>query len=182
MKFITDINRDRREIYASDDLIDDLYEAGCSGKNCDMVTFAYTDYGGDILDRICIEYFESNHPESIVWEDAAYSGKNAIIFGEIASEFIKETEDYLLGFRDLEDFYYATTCELELDNFLRFIDDELANKYKFNHENVLDWLMKYRCGYYSLMSSGDLDFCSEDLIETLIRNSIITTEKNKGVI
>lgn len=179
MKFIKDINRDRREIYASDGLIDDLYEAGCSGKNCDMVTFAYTDYGGDIFDRICIEYFESNHPESIVWEHTAYFGKNAIIFGEIASEFIKETEDYLLGFRDLESFYSAKTYELELDSFRRFIDDELANKYDFNHENVLDWLMEHRCGYYSLMSSGDLDFCSEELIETLIRNSIITAESEE---
>jgi hypothetical protein len=69
------------------------------------VNFAYTDYGGDFFDKVCIEYFKENYPDNIVYEETCYYGQNAVIYGKVASDFLKETESYLLGFENIEEFF-----------------------------------------------------------------------------
>ena len=66
----------------------------------------YTNHGGSFLDKVIIAYFEENYPENIIFENTSWDGKNAIIFGGIAKEFIECYESYALGFEYLENYYY----------------------------------------------------------------------------
>lgn len=108
MDFINVNPEDRRQCYATESLALEAKE-----KNSDFyLNFAYTDYGGDFFDKVAIAYFKEKHPESIVYESTSFNGENAFIFGNIAKEFTEESSRYLLGFEDMEDFYYSMEAEI----------------------------------------------------------------------
>jgi hypothetical protein len=110
-------------------------------KNGDtIVAFAYTDYGGDFFDKVAIEYFKESHPNNIVFENSGYNGQNAIVFGEPAKEFLEVSESYLLGFEDMESFYYELQNEQEYKDFKYFLSD-IKDKYIIKKE-ALNWLME----------------------------------------
>lgn len=90
----------------------ELKELAKSKQSDIYINFAYTDYGGDFFDRVAIAYFKENHPDNIVYESTSWNGENAYIFGEIAKEFKEATDNYLLGFEDIEDYYYEKEQEM----------------------------------------------------------------------
>ena len=56
------------DAFASEELKDELREklnikGNSLGDNV-VISFAYTDYGGDFLDKVAIRYFEENYPEN----------------------------------------------------------------------------------------------------------------------
>ena len=160
------------------DLISYLQERGYEnaylvGDNV-VISFAYTDYGGDFLDKVAIEYFKENYPDNTLVEYAGYNGENAFVFGEPAQEWIDSTEDYPLGFEDFEDFYYEKMNEAEYESFGYFIDD-LDSDYSFDREEVMSWLMENKGGYYSITTQG-LDFSYSDLTDELIEEGLISKE------
>jgi hypothetical protein len=136
-----------------------------------VISFAFTDYGGDFLDKVAIEYFQENYPENTLVEPTSWNGQNAYVFGEPAKEWIEQTEDYALGFEDIEDFYYEKQSEQEQEDFNYFLD-EISDEYEFDKEEALEWLNENRGGYYGMTTQG-LDFSYEDLIQELLREGII---------
>lgn len=169
MNTVINLN-DRTQFYASDELLNKLLSK--ISKDDTIVNFAYTDYGGDFFDKVAIEFFIKEYPLSIVCEDTIHSGKNAFIFGDVAKEFIEETENYLLSFDYIEDFYFDKQYQQETEDFQRFLDDiEMYDDYKIN-PNALDYLLENRSGYYNITTHG-LDFCESELIGYCINAGII---------
>ena len=148
-------------------------------KENDMyINFAYTDYGGDFFDKVCIEYFIKEYPQNIIWENTVYSGKNAYVFGDIVKEFWEKQENYLLGFENLEDFYYNMEREVTENDFNYFIDEELKDKFLYNRDEVLEYLLTEKSGYYSITTQG-LDFSWSDLTEELLKENLIFNNEEK---
>jgi hypothetical protein len=83
------------EGYLSQDLRDDIPK-----DSKYYVNFAYTDYGGDFFDKVCIEYFKENYPNNIVYEDTCYYGQNAIKYLKRNKQF-KSTKKYKRTVRSL---------------------------------------------------------------------------------
>ena len=137
-----------------------------------IVNFAYTDYGGSFYDNVCIEYFEKFHSDSVLTEITGWNGKNAILFGNVAKEFINSINDYCLGYDNLEEFYYNMQNELEEDAWEWFINDELTNYYDFDKNEVLEYLRENKAGYYRIYCTM-LDFNSSDLIQELENAELI---------
>jgi hypothetical protein len=165
------------EEFASSDLLEKFRKAskieGNDVTNKDVLAFAYTDYGGDFMDKVAIAYFLENYPKNIVVENTGWNGKNALIWGKPAKEFIESTQDYPLGFEDLESFYYEMQDKEERDDFEYFLDDlEKYNNYTFDKEEVMDWLMENRSGYYRLTTQG-LDFSYDELQDVLEDEGLI---------
>jgi hypothetical protein len=140
-------------------------------KGDSVIGFAYTDYGGDFFDKVCIEYFAENHPENFVWEHAGWNGKNGILFGDIVDRFIEDTKDYLLGFDDIESKFYQLENDTESEAFTYFLA-ELQNDYEFDGEKCYNWLMENKSGYYTVMASG-LDYDHDELLNCLIEEKLI---------
>lgn len=143
-----------------------------------VISFAYTDYGGDFLDKVAIRYFEENYPENTLVENAGYGGQNAYVFGEPAQEWIDSTDDYPLGFENIEDLYYEMQNEAEYESFDMFLDDLERNDYVFDRDEVMNWLMENRGGYYSMTTQG-LDFSYFDLADELIDEGLIKKEEEE---
>lgn len=161
MKQVTNLN-DSRQYYASDALLEELKE---KMKPLDLVyTFSYTDYGGDFMDKVFIAYFSEKFPESIVKENTSYFGENAFLFGEVAAEFIEASENYPLGFRDIEEYYLLKQSEQETEDFQRFLADiEKYHDYKVSPD-ALDYLTEHKGGYYNITTQG-VDYSERDLIK-----------------
>jgi hypothetical protein len=140
-----------------------------------VISFAYTDYGGDFLDKVAIAYFKENYPDNIISEYAGYNGENAYVFGEPAQEWIDTTDNYPLGFEDIEDMYYEMTNEAEYDSYDYFLADLERDDYVFDREEVMQWLMENKGGYYSMTTTG-LDFSYSDLTDELIEEGLISKE------
>lgn len=157
------------EYFASEELLNELKSK--ISENDIIVNFAYTDYGGDFFDKVCIEYFSEKYPQNIVKELTCYSGENAFIFGEVAKEFIESTDNYLLGFEDLESFYYDMEYKEEIKGFEYFIESIDRDKYEIS-ENAIDLLSENKGGSYSVLTSG-LDYSESDLIEYCINEGIL---------
>jgi hypothetical protein len=95
---------------------------------------------------------------------------------EPAREFAEASERYILGFDNIEDYYYQMQYEQERKDFERFLDDmEKYNNYKVSKE-ALDWLLENKSGYYSMLTTG-LDFSESDLEEELVNEGLL--EKNE---
>lgn len=146
-------------------------------ENDFVVCFAYTDYGGEFFDKVAIEYFIKNYPENTICENTIYYGKNCFLFGEVAREFWQASEDNFLNFEDLEDFYFNAINEQENEDFIYFLND-IKNKFIFDFDKALDYLMQKKSGYYNITTQG-IDFCYEDLITELLNNNIIFNEHEK---
>jgi hypothetical protein len=170
------------DAFASDELKDELRDKinikGNSVGDNVVISFAYTDYGGDFLDKVAIAYFKENYPENIVWENAGYNGENAYVFGEPAQEWIDTTDDYPLGFEGIEDMYYEMTNEAEYESFEYFLSDLERDDYTFDTEEVMSWLMENKGGYYSMTTQG-LDFSYSDLTDELLEEGLISKEKEE---
>lgn len=164
--------KDRRSYFASDELIEQLTKHPNYEENGIILNFAFTDYGGDFFDKIVIEHFEKEHPENIASENTYYFGKNAFIFGDVAKDFLEESENYILGFENIEDYYFNRQNEEEEQGFKRFIEDNKKyNSIKFK-KNTLDFLMETRSGYYSITTQG-VDFCESELLNYCYENNLI---------
>jgi hypothetical protein len=165
------------DAFASDELKSELQEKlGISSNDLGdnvVISFAYTDYGGDFLDKVAIRYFQENYPENTLVENTSYFGQNAYVFGEPAKEWIETTEDYPLGFENIEELYYEMQNESEYESFEYFLDDlQKYDGYVFDKDEVMSWLMENKGGYYSMTTQG-LDFSSSDLTEELVNEDLI---------
>jgi hypothetical protein len=164
------------DLIASADLIGEAEAKMKEGDFDQVLNFAYTDYGGDFFDKVAIEFFLENYPDNIVVENTMYSGKNAIVFGEPAREFAEASERYILGFDNIEDYYYQMQYEQEREDFERFLDDmEKYNNYKVSPQ-AIDWLLENKSGYYSITPQG-VDYSESDLEEELVNEGLL--EKNE---
>jgi hypothetical protein len=143
-----------------------------------VISFAYTDYGGDFLDKVAIRYFEENYPENTLVENAGYGGQNAYVFGEPAQEWIDSTDDYPLGFENIEDLYYEMQNEAEYESFDIFLDDLERDDYVFDRDEVMNWLMENKGGYYSMTTQG-LDISYSDLTDELVNEGLISKEEDE---
>lgn len=137
-----------------------------------VVNFAYTDYGGDFFDRVCIEYFNEKHPESFIYENTSWFGKNGILLGDVAREFMEETENYLLGFNDIENYYLNMEHEAEISGFEWFVNDANINE----SEDCIQWLSENKGGHFSVLSSGDIDYCYSDLLDEVLAAGFTVSE------
>jgi len=166
---VTNIN----DATATSDLKDELRSKMKKGD--DIIHFAFTDYGGDFMDKVAIEYFEENYPKNTLSETTAYYGKNAFVFGKPATEWLEASEDYPLGFEDFESYYYEKQNEQENEDFERFLDDLKRDGYDVSDE-AMGWLNENRGGYYGMTTQG-LDFSYEDLTDDLKKEGLITKDK-----
>ena len=166
--YVTDLD----EVVASSDLKEELKSKMKEGDK--IVAFAYTDYGGSFGDKVAIEYFKENHPKNIVFENSAYNGQNGIVFGEVAKDFLEETEDYPLGYEDMESFYYDMQNAQEEKDFKLFLSD-IKNKYTIK-KDALDWLLENKGGYYSI-EPNMVDFSYSELENELEEEGLIKKKK-----
>jgi hypothetical protein len=106
---------DNRATYvATNSLVD---EARVKKSN-EYINIAYTDYGGSFFDKVLISYFKKKYPKNIVFESTSWNGQNAFIFGGIVDKLIEETKEYILGFEDIENYYY----NMEQKEYNKYID------------------------------------------------------------
>lgn len=148
-----------KQCYASDSLKERVLELCPNGEK--YINLAYTDYGGTFVEKAFIKYMEDNHPESIIYENTAWFGKNVIVFGEIVFDIIESTESYILGFENFEDYF----CERELDERMKaaeqYIDENDIPEEK--KELVFDYFGE------CLVETFGVDYNETDL--TLFLNS-----------
>ena len=65
----------------------------------------YADYGGLLITKVLIAYFEETYPDNIITSKLSYNGKEAVIFGDVVEELREYYEKgYLAGFDGLEEF------------------------------------------------------------------------------
>lgn len=150
-----------------------LREQALETKQEDFINFAYTDYGGTYFDKVIIEYFIKKHPGSIVWENTSYSGKNAFIFSSAdfdLNEFIEVTENYPLGWNNLEDFYYGMEYTEKEKGFNDFLNWEINNDYNIIS---LEGLKESFEIYTSVLTSG-CDYSTSSIIEEAIEQGYIS--------
>ena len=135
---------------------DELVELAKSKQSDTYINLAYSDYGGSFFDRVVIAYFKENHPDNIVYESTFWNGENAYIFGEIAKEFLEETDEYLLGFEGIEEYYCEKEQEL-LDDMYLFLFDEYVESERIctNRDNFIEFLRENftnECRYDVMLS------------------------------
>jgi hypothetical protein len=154
--------------FSSQDLRDQILDAMKEDEI--VINFAYTDYGGDFFDKIVCEYFQDK--EDFLVEDTSYYGQNGWLLGKTAKTFNEVSQYYLLGYEDIEDFYYNRQYEEETKGFQMFLEDlEKYDSYKIQ-DTALDFLLENRSGYYNVLTTG-VDFSSSELEEYLIENNQI---------
>lgn len=139
-----------------------------------IINLAYTDYGGDFLDKVIIAYFKENYSDNSLIESTKWNGENCFIYGEVAKEFIKQSENYILGFENIEDFHSTMQYKQEIEDFKYFLN-EIKGTFIFDYEKALDYLMENKSGYYNITPQG-LDFCYDDLIRELLKENIIVKQ------
>ena len=115
--------------------------AEAKAKNAKQyVNIAYSNYGGTFLDKVLISFIEKDHPNNIVSENSAWQGKNAFIFGDILPQLIEDTNNYLLKFETLEEYF----CEMEQKEYDEYIDmliDEgVINNLRYERDFVKQYL------------------------------------------
>ena len=112
--------------FGSDELKDKVKETLLDSKSKNYVNLAFTDYGGTYFDKVMIAYLEKKYMQSndFFVEDTFHFGKNCYVTGSLAQEIIKETETYLLGFEEVEEFFY----EFEYLELYDTVDNYLKNK------------------------------------------------------
>lgn len=127
------------------------------------------------FDRVAIAYFKENHPDNIVYESTSWNGENAYIFGEIAKEFKEATDNYLLGFENIEDYYWEKEQEM-LDALYLFLFEEYNERICTNRDNFIEFLrdnFTNECSYN--ITSTMVDYSPSDVEKLLIENHLITS-------
>lgn len=137
--------------------------------------FAYTDYGGTFFDKVCIAYFRENCPDNFVSEKTGWRGENGILFNtpddtNLVEDFREATANYLLGYGNLEEFYYEMQWEQTEKDFECFLED-LKRDY-FVKSGTLNYLLDNYSGYFS-MQANSLDFCYSKLEKDLKKENWI---------
>ena len=168
MKQVTNLN-ERSQYYSSDEMLSEL-RAKINPEDI-IINFAYTDYGGDFFDKVCIAFFAKNYPENIVKENTGWSGENAFIFGQVAADFMEATDNYLLGYEDIESFYYEMENEEREAGIKYFLESINEDKYEVSKE-IPDEFYEYVEGHCNILTSG-LDYCESDLIEKAIETGLL---------
>lgn len=169
MEFINVNLEDRRQCYATESLAMEAKD-----KNSDYyLNIAYTDYGGCFFDKVVIEYFKEKHPESIVYENTYYNGENAFIFGNVAKKFAEESSQYLLGFEDIEDFYYSMKADIIAESAANFYD---WNKEMFiaDKKEAITYITEYLEG--CKIEPNYVDYNEDSLKEYLIDLCVLQME------
>ena len=90
-------------------------------REYDVIAFGYSDYGGDFYDKVAIAYFRENYPDNTIVENTGYSGEIAVVFGEPAKEYMEQTENYPLGFEDIETVFYEAEYDARFEGINDFI-------------------------------------------------------------
>lgn len=142
----------RSTFYASDSLLEMAKE-----KNAEVyVNLAYTSYGGEYIDNVIIQYMENNYPDNIISERTSWNGRNAFLFGDVASNFLEESKNYILGFEDLEDFYFVNEHKAKIEGL-----KELG----YTEEQIDLILDAASCGELniSIISDGTVDCNTTDI-------------------
>lgn len=173
MKSITIKDFKKGEGYSSYNIREDKNILALKDEDI-IINLAYTDYGGTFFDKVAIEYFKKYYPNNIIYESTNWNGQNAVLYGNIVHEFLKEYENYILGFENIEEFYSSMEWELYQNDFEYFLKD-IQGKYLFNFDDVLDYLMENKQGYYNIYPNM-IDFNLEDLIEELLKENLIFNE------
>ena len=143
-------------------------------REYDVITFGYSDYGGDFYDKVAIAYFSENYPDNIIRENTVYRGEIAVVFGEPAKEYMEQTENYPLGFENIENAFYEAEYDARYEGINDFINEELIPKYEIYPKNELEidnWddvnrLLEEQFSP-NVLSSGQIDFSSSEWIEHL---------------
>lgn len=78
--------------------------------------FGYSDYGGDIVDRIAIAALVREHGDEIMHEDTAYSGEQTIVVGTLADDIVASLGD---------PYRIADAIGFDLDEEVTKVEDEL---------------------------------------------------------
>lgn len=157
------------DISLRDDDIVLLQEEGVKDDDI-IINFAYTDYGGDFLDKVCIQFFLDRKEKTFHAHNTVYYGKNAILWGDIAKKFLEECQSYPLGFENLEDFYSEKEGEArdkQAQDFLNDYKDE-DNKELSEHEKECAFnIICDKLSEHSILPSGTIDICESELDEAL---------------
>lgn len=148
-----------KQCCASDSLKERVLELCPNGEK--YINLAYTYYSGTFVEKAFIKYMEDNHPESIIYEETAWFGKNAIVFGEIVSDIIESTELYILGFEDFEDYFCKEELEEQMKAAEQYINENDIPEEK--KELVIDYFRE--CS----VETFGIDYSENDL--TLFLNS-----------
>ena len=137
--------------------------AEAKAKNAKQyVNIAYTDYGGSFFDKVFISFIEKYHPNNIVSENTAWNGKNAFIFGDILPQLIEVTNDYLLGFETIEEYFYGME-QKEYDDYINMlIDDGVIN----NEYYEIDFAKQYLEENAHIYTTG-VDVDVDDLVKAV---------------
>lgn len=135
------------------------------------LNFAYTDYGGTLLDKVIISYFKEYYPENIVHEYTSWNGENAFVFGEPAKELYNLIKlGNMFDFDFLGQYYTEMKYNLIVEAAQYYINsNQLSNDL---YDIVCDWLFKN--GY---AEPNYIDYCEIDLNEYLQENGYITEEE-----
>jgi len=160
---------ERTQYFSTDEMLNELKAK--MQPNDVVINFGYSDYGGDFFDKVCIAFFAENYPNNIVKETTYYSGENAFIFGEVAAEFLEVTENYLLGFDNIESFYYEMENKEREAGIKYFIESLDTDKYEISAE-IPSEFYEYVEGYCNVLTSG-LDYSESDMIIKAIKTGLI---------
>lgn len=136
--------------------------------NSDFVfNFAYTNYGGTLLDKAMIAFANKYYPECIVSENTSWNGENAFVFGELA-KIIGESNDIIYADykANFEDFVMEMENDLEIKAFI-----EVSSQFE-DANDAFDWLSEHRSGYYQC-EPNYLDYNEAELIDTLQDNGFV---------
>ena len=163
--------------YDREDLIKELKAQGLKDTDI-IVNFAYTDYGGHFIDNVFIQYFEENKSITFAVQETVYYGKNAILWGKEAQEVKAQSENYPLGYENIEDFYYQKENEAIDKGIIDFLGDfKLENGEVLTDEEnkaVFYFLSQEGLGLFSVQSGGNVDYSTESVtleIETFLNGA-----------
>lgn len=179
----------KHEGYASRELRENVRDLNLP-ENSIIYNPAYTDYGGDVSDKLVIKYIRENYPNNILWETTCYFGENAIIFfnpnlpedEQLDFEEFSETaeESCILYFEGLEDLWSEFEFEKTWEALSDFYD--YAKEYKLciikdRKKIFLQKAYDAIAGFFTVLVTG-LDYCENSMIEILAEHGVVDRYKN----
>lgn len=178
----------KHEGYASRELRENVRDLNLP-ENSIIYNPAYTDYGGDVSDKLVIKYIRENYPNNILWETTCHSGENAVIFFNPNlpedeqldfEEFSETAEDCILYFEGLEDLWSEFEFEKTWEALSDFYD--YAKKYRLciikdRKRIFLQKAYDAISGFFTVLVTG-LDYCDNSMIEILAEHGVVDRYKN----
>lgn len=147
--------------------LEDFTEGFTAEQLAQPCTFvAYTDYGGDFIDRTASKFIQEFAPsETWTKRDTIYYGENLLYIG------CQEDEYPLSNFtgidEDFEEYYYNMGRECEENEYKRFMEETYSDDFQlsFDRDELLSAMFDHFYGNYSPQSDGTLDVCWSTLQE-----------------